>query len=92
MWLQRAVQVKTGESIDTLAQRLVFGPLRMRRSSFVWRTEFDANFADPHDADLVPTPKYKSRSAKVAGSLQTTAADYARFMLAVMSGTLSFGN
>jgi CubicO group peptidase (beta-lactamase class C family) len=86
LWLQRAVQVKTGESIDTLAQRLVFGPLRMRRSSFVWRPEFDANFADPHDADLVPTPKYKSPSAKVAGSLQTTAADYARFMLAVMSG------
>ena len=86
LWLQKAVQAKTGERIDTLAQRLVFGPLRMRRSSFVWRHEFDANFADPHDADLVPAPKYKSPSAKVAGSLQTTAADYARFMLAVMSG------
>ena len=43
LWLQRAVQVKTGESIDTLAQRLVFGPLRMRRSSFVWRPEFDCS-------------------------------------------------
>jgi len=86
LWLQRAVQAKTGESIDALAQRLVFGPLRMRRSSFVWRSEFDANFADPHDTDLVPTLKYKSPAAKVAGSLQTTAADYARFMLAVMSG------
>ena len=86
LWLQRVVQAKTGEGIDTLAQRLVFGPLRMRRSSFVWRPEFDANFADPHDADLVPVPKYKSPTAKVAGSLQTTAADYARFLLAVMSG------
>jgi CubicO group peptidase (beta-lactamase class C family) len=85
LWLQQAVQARTGESIDTLAQRLVFGPLGMRRTSFVWRPEFDANFADPHDADLVPAPKYKSPSAKVAGSLQTTAADYARFLLAVMS-------
>jgi CubicO group peptidase (beta-lactamase class C family) len=85
-WLQRVVQAKTGEGIGTLAQRLVFRPLRMRRSSFVWRREFDANYADPHDADLVPAAKYKSPKAKVAGSLQTTAADYARFMLAVMSG------
>jgi CubicO group peptidase (beta-lactamase class C family) len=67
-------------------QRLVFGPLRMRRSSFVWRHEFDANYADPHDADLVPVSKYKSPAANVSGSLQTTAGDYARFMLAVMSG------
>jgi CubicO group peptidase (beta-lactamase class C family) len=85
-WLQRVVEAKTGEGVDTLAQRLVFGPLRMLRSSFVWRPAFDANFADPHDADLVPVAKYKSPAAKVAGSLQTTAADYARFMLAVMSG------
>jgi CubicO group peptidase (beta-lactamase class C family) len=85
-WLQRVVEAKTGEGVDALARRLVFGPLRMRRSSFVWQPRFESNFADPHDADLVPAPKYKSPAAKVAGSLQTTAADYARFMLAVMSG------
>jgi CubicO group peptidase (beta-lactamase class C family) len=84
LWLQRAVQVKTGKSIDTLAQRWC-SALRMRRSSFVWRPSSTPTLPIL-DADLVPTPKYKSPSAKVAGSLQTTAADYARFMLAVMSG------
>jgi CubicO group peptidase (beta-lactamase class C family) len=86
VWLQRAVEAKTGEKLPAIMRRMVFGPLRMRRSSFVWRPEFDANYADPHDADLVPASKYKSPKANVAGSLQTTAADYARFLLAVMSG------
>jgi CubicO group peptidase (beta-lactamase class C family) len=86
IWLQRAVEAKTGEPFDVTAQRLVFDPLQMRRSSFVWRTEFDTNYADPHDADLVPATKNKPAAANVSGSLQTTAGDYARFMLAAMSG------
>ena len=67
-------------------QRLVFGPLGMRRSSFVWRPEFNANYADPHDADLVPAARGKPTAANAGGSLQTTASDYARFMVAAMYG------
>jgi CubicO group peptidase (beta-lactamase class C family) len=86
IWLQRAVEAKTGEPFEATAKRLVFDPLQMRRSSFVWRAEFDDNYADPHDADLVPAAKNKPAAANVSGSLQTTAGDYARFMLAAMSG------
>lgn len=86
VWLQRAVEAKTGEPIDVTVQRLVFDPLQMRHSSFAWRPDFEGNYADPHDADLVPATKNKPTAGNVSGSLQTTAADYARFMLAVMSG------
>src|SRR5207244_3327775 len=59
VWLQRAVEAKTGEPFEVTVQRLVFDPLQMRHSSFVWRPQFDANYADPHDADLAPVAKTK---------------------------------
>jgi CubicO group peptidase (beta-lactamase class C family) len=66
--------------------RLVFDPLDMKRSSYIWRPDFAADYASPHDAQ--PAPGNKRRPAKpvVASTLHTTAADYARFLLAVLSG------
>jgi CubicO group peptidase (beta-lactamase class C family) len=86
VWLQRAVEAVSGEPLETLARRLVFEPLQMRRSSYLWRPEFDANHADPHDAALTPGTKRKPAAANPAHSLHTTAADYARFLQAVLSG------
>lgn len=86
MWLQRALEAITGEAIEPLMQRLVLGPLGMRRSSFVWQAAFDGNFADPHDAAGAARPKRKLATSNAAASLQTTAGDYARFVQAVMRG------
>ena len=58
VWLQRVVEAITGDPIDVLLHRLVFEPLEMRRSSFVWQSAFDA---DPHDAALVPDLKKKTQ-------------------------------
>jgi CubicO group peptidase (beta-lactamase class C family) len=69
-----------------MLHRLVFEPLDMRHSSFVWQSAFDANYADPHDASVIADRKKKPLSANTAASLQTTARDYARFLLAVLSG------
>lgn len=86
VWLQRVVEAVTGESTDVLLQRLVFDPLDMRDSGYTWRPEFEGNHADPHDAALVPGTKNKPAAANTAYSLQTTAADFARFLQAVLSG------
>jgi CubicO group peptidase (beta-lactamase class C family) len=86
VWLQRAVEAITRDPTDVLLHRLVFEPLEMRQSSFVWQSAFDANYADPHDAALAPDLKKKPTIANTAASLQTTAHDYARFLQAVMSG------
>lgn len=88
VWLQRVVEETTGESIDALMQRLVFGPLGMHDSSYVWRPQFDGNHADPHDAAVSPGTKARPAMANTAHSLQTTASDYARFVEAVLSGAL----
>jgi CubicO group peptidase (beta-lactamase class C family) len=86
VWLQRVVEAITGDPIDVLLHRLVFEPLEMRQSSFVWQSAFDANYADPHDAALVPDLKKKPETVNTAASLQTTARDYACFLQAVLSG------
>ena len=50
VWLQRVVEAITGESLNTTLRRLIFEPLGMHRSSYVWQSAFEANYADPHDA------------------------------------------
>lgn len=86
VWLQRVVESVTGEPVDSTLRRLVFDPLRMHRSSYVWQPEFDSNHADPHDAALTPGAKSKPATANTAASLQTTADDYVRFLQAVLAG------
>jgi CubicO group peptidase (beta-lactamase class C family) len=86
VWLQRIVEVISREPLEALARRLVFEPLGMRRSSYVWKSEFDADHADPHDPALAPAAKIKPSAGNTAYSLQTTAADYARFLQAALTG------
>ena len=84
--LQAAVERKAGEPLDAIASRLVFQPLRMFNSGYVWRESFEANHAASHDDTLKPMEKFKPICANAAFSLHTTPEDYGRFLEAVMSG------
>jgi CubicO group peptidase (beta-lactamase class C family) len=86
VWLQRVVEKITGQSLNEVVTRLVFDPLEMRQSNYIWRTDFEADYAGPHDAQSAPGKKWRPAKPTSASSLQTTAADYARFMQAVLSG------
>ena len=86
IWLQRVVEKITGQPLNDVVTRLVFDPLDMKRSSFVWRADFEGDYAAPHDSKLAPGNKRRPSKAGSAGTLQTTAADYARFLQAVLSG------
>ncbi|SOD80353.1 serine hydrolase domain-containing protein [Spirosoma fluviale] len=85
VYLQKVVEKITGKPLNTLMTELVFKPLQMTRSSYIWNPAFDANFSLPHNQDGEPEPKYKSSLANAAYSLQTTADDYARFILAILT-------
>jgi CubicO group peptidase (beta-lactamase class C family) len=86
VWLQRVVEATTGEPLNAVMSRLVFEPLNMKQSSYVWRADFEANFARPHDAQPAPTNKRRPTRPNAASSLHATATDYARFLQAVLSG------
>jgi CubicO group peptidase (beta-lactamase class C family) len=85
-WLQRVVEAITGEPLHDFMTRLVFDPLEMHQSSYVWREDFAIDYARPHDAQLAPGNKKRPAKPRAASTLHTTASDYARFLEAVLSG------
>jgi CubicO group peptidase (beta-lactamase class C family) len=85
VWLQYVVESVTGEDLDKTLRRLIFEPLGMNRSSYIWQSAFDTNYADPHDADEVSGTIIKPSVPNSAASLLTTAEDYALFLAAVLS-------
>ena len=84
--LQKTLEHLTNKSFETLAREDVFGPLRMTHSSFVWQQKFAANAASGHDDKSQPAPIRHFSDAYGAYSLLSTAADYSRFLQALMTG------
>jgi CubicO group peptidase (beta-lactamase class C family) len=83
--LQMVVEEITGQDLETLAQEKVFGPLVMTSSSYVWQEAYEENCALPHDEYGRPQRLNKRRTADAAGSMATTAGDYARLVAAMLS-------
>src|SRR5579871_1627439 len=82
--LQLVIETITGKKLEDLAQENIFKPFGMRRSSFVWQPEFESDYALGHNINEDTLSLFKRSDAHAAGSMQTTIADYARFMSAVM--------
>ncbi len=81
--LQEAAEAICGRSAQHLVRELVFEPLGMARSSYVWESRFADNHALPHEAEPCE-PKWQPDSANVASSLHTTAADWGRLLRALL--------
>jgi CubicO group peptidase (beta-lactamase class C family)/Tfp pilus assembly protein PilF len=88
IYLQNVVEYLTTRSLTQLAEELVFKPLGMKRSSFVWKKDFESSAAVGHNILGKTTGKMRKRYLPVsASSLYTTAGDYAKFIRAVLNGT-----
>jgi len=86
VYLQKVVEQITGKPLNEYMTEVVFAPLGMKSSSYVWRPDFDERTATGHDADGKAEEKYKPTEANAAASLHTTAADYATFVEAILNG------
>jgi CubicO group peptidase (beta-lactamase class C family) len=75
------VEEHTGQKLETLVDGLVFAPLGMKRSGMIWRKEFEDNYAFGHDKNQTLIGAQKRTSSRAAGSMVTTAADYALFVM-----------
>jgi CubicO group peptidase (beta-lactamase class C family) len=87
VYLQKVVEHLTGEPLDAFMRKTVFEPLGMTSSSYVWQERYESRKAYGHDPFGAITGRRKPAEANAAASLHTTAADYARFVIAVMNGT-----
>jgi CubicO group peptidase (beta-lactamase class C family) len=87
VYLAKVVEQVTGKPLDEYMTEVVFQPLGMKNSSYVWRPDYDASTATGHDGGGQPGEKRKPTEANAASSLHTTAADYALFVEALLNGT-----
>lgn len=84
--LQLIVETITQKGLVALSVERIFGPLGLAHTSYVWQPTFEANYALGYDEQGQPLPKRKRTEAQAAGSMETTPADYATFMAALMQG------
>jgi CubicO group peptidase (beta-lactamase class C family) len=78
----RYTERRAGEPFEALAQRLVFAPAGMRDTSYTKRAAFDDRVAHPRLADGSWIAPSLRTSFVASDDVHTTAADYARFLLA----------
>ena len=87
VYLSKAIEQVTGEKLNDFMKRMVFEPLAMTNSSYVWQSSYDSQKTSRHNAAGEPTPQNKPNGANAAASLHTTAQDYGRFVAAILKGT-----
>ncbi|MEM6768230.1 MAG: serine hydrolase domain-containing protein [Bacteroidota bacterium] len=88
VWLQHTLTHFTGRSLQELAKEYVFDPLDMPQSTFVWNADLAGKHAYPHDKFQEVKNMWKPSQANAAASLQTTAEEYARFLMELCSPSL----
>ncbi|WP_176441836.1 serine hydrolase domain-containing protein [Granulicella rosea] len=85
-YVARFAEKKTGEPWEQLAQRLVFDPLGMKSTAYSPRPWFAGRVAEPHGPAGEAAPK-PATSWNGADLVETTASDYARFVIGAMNDT-----
>jgi CubicO group peptidase (beta-lactamase class C family) len=82
--LQMVVEKITGKNLEELAEKNVFEPVGMQQTSYVWQPRFENNYALGYDENSKALEKNKRTNPGAAGSMETTLADYARFIQWIM--------
>jgi len=86
-YLRKALERKFRKPLQELARELLFEPLKMDDTNYIWDGNTEASrFAIGHDADGKPYETIRNKTANAADDLHTTIADYGRFLVNVMEG------
>jgi CubicO group peptidase (beta-lactamase class C family) len=84
--LQLVVDTITKKPLEELMRERVFQPFGMTRTSMVWTSAFESDYANGYDEQEKSLGPQKRKHAGAAGSMLTTSADFAQFMQAVLEG------
>jgi CubicO group peptidase (beta-lactamase class C family) len=84
--LQLALEEISGKTFDELATELIFKPIGMRKSGYIWHDDFGEDVPIGHNEREQQNIKSKKNKAVAGGSMVTTISDYARFITYVMQG------
>ncbi|WP_114819200.1 serine hydrolase [Chryseobacterium sp. KLBC 52] len=86
-YLRKALEKKFGKTLEQLAQELIFQPLKMKDTSYIWDKNTDeTRFVTGYNEKGEAYPIEKSNTANAADDLHTTIEEYGNFMINVMKG------
>jgi CubicO group peptidase (beta-lactamase class C family) len=84
--LQFVLETGLGLDVGAEMQRRIFDRLGMTRTSMKWREDFAGNLADGYRSDGGFEPHDRRSRARAAGSMDTTIADFSKFVAALARG------
>jgi CubicO group peptidase (beta-lactamase class C family) len=88
LYLQKVIEKITGKHLNDLANELVFKPLKMADSSFVWQDKYRDRISSSYDiSGGVFRSKEKPEIGYSAWSLFTSPKDYARFVIHIIDSS-----
>ena len=82
--LQFVVEQITQQNLESLATKYVFSPFKMDMTSFLWQERFEENYVLGHYKKKKVVNRRKRDEEYAAGSMETTPADYAKFIQAML--------
>jgi len=83
---QFVIEQGLGLDVGAEVNRRIFTLLGMTRTSLTWRADFAANLSDSYAEDGKHIPHDRRERVSAAGSMDTTLADYSKFLAAVSRG------
>jgi CubicO group peptidase (beta-lactamase class C family) len=84
--MQFVLEEGLGLDVGKEMQKRVFDRFGMTRTSMTWRDDFAPNLASGYDADGKLEGHHQRGSVRAAGSMDTTIADYVKFLAGFMRG------
>ncbi len=86
-YLRKALETKFNKTLDLLAKEIIFSPLKMNDTKYIWDKDVDTTrLARSYDKDGNEYETVKNRAANGADDLLTTVEDYGKFLISVMNG------
>tara|TARA_R110002051_G_scaffold201693_1_gene268495 strand:- start:28829 stop:30310 length:1482 start_codon:yes stop_codon:yes gene_type:complete len=86
-YLRIALENKFNKSLDQLANELIFEPLEMTDTKYIWNNKIDEKrMAIGYDSKEKPYETVKNKTANGADDLLTTVEDYGKFLVSIMNG------
>lgn len=86
-YLRKALENKFKKSLNELASELIFEPLKMTDTQYIWNDKIDeTRMALGYDNKGKPYETVKNKTTNGADDLMTTVEDYGKFLVSVMNG------
>jgi CubicO group peptidase (beta-lactamase class C family) len=86
VYLSKVIEHITSEKFNDFMKRMVFDPLAMTNSSYVWEDRFETQMTFRHSGAGEARGQNKLKDPNAAASLRTTAQDFGLFLAAILNG------